>query len=37
MWTNPETGKEEPLNHITKVAAGAWATYAIREPSPGVK
>ena len=39
MWLNPETHSEkwEPLDHITAIAAGAWAGYAIREPQPGVK
>ncbi len=39
MWLNPETHSEkwEPLDHITAIAGGAWAGYAIREPQPGVK
>ncbi len=38
MWLNPEThtGKWEPIDHITAIAAGAWAGYAIRESEPGV-
>ncbi len=39
VWLNPETHSEkwEPLDHVTTIAAGAWAGYAIREPQPGVK